>query len=138
MIRCSRPWPVHTRLASIDYVRSELNFQADRSYEIMTDFVLPWSYSEFEGQFVYVGETLRAAMTHNPYLKVFVASGLFDLGTPYSATDYTFNHLGLHESLRKNISMGYYEAGHMMYIHLPSLQQLKRDLAEFVRSSMPQ
>ena len=124
--------------ALYDYIRSELNFQADRAYEIMTDFVLPWSYSEFEGQFVYVGETLRAAMTRNPYLRVFVASGLFDLGTPYSATDYTINHMGLHESLRKNISMGYYEAGHMMYIHLPSLAELKRDLAKFIRDSVPQ
>ncbi|MFN2120932.1 MAG: S10 family peptidase [Anaerolineales bacterium] len=121
-----------------DYVRSELNFQADRSYEIMTDFVLPWSYPEFEGKFVYVGETLRSAMTQNPYLKVFVASGLFDLGTPYSATDYVINHLGLHESLRKNISTGTYEAGHMMYIHLPSLTRLKADLRRFIRSSMPE
>jgi len=123
--------------ALYDYIRSELNFQADRSYEIMTEFVLPWSYSEFEGKFVYVGETLRAAMTRNPHLKVFVASGLFDLGTPYSATDYTINHMGLHETLRKNIRMGYYEAGHMMYIHMPSLAELKRDLAEFIRASVP-
>jgi len=119
------------------YVRSELNFQADRSYEIITDLVLPWSYPEFEGKFVYVGETLRSAMTQNPYLKVFVASGLFDLGTPYSATDYVINHLGLHESLRKNISTGTYEAGHMMYIHLPSLERLKGDLSKFIRSSVP-
>ncbi len=124
--------------AFYDYIRSELNFQADRAYEIITDFVNPWSYSEFEGRFVYVGETLRAAMTRNPYLKVFVASGMFDLGTPYSATDYTINHLGLHESARKNISMEYYEAGHMMYIHMPSLAKLKQDLAKFMRAAVPQ
>jgi carboxypeptidase C (cathepsin A) len=124
--------------ALYDYVRSELNFQADRSYEIMTDFVLPWSYPEFEGKFVYVGETLRSAMTQNPYLRVFVASGLFDLGTPYAATDYVINHLGLDGSVRKNISTGTYEAGHMMYIHLPSLAQMKGDLSNFIRSSIPQ
>jgi carboxypeptidase C (cathepsin A) len=28
--------------------------------------------------------------------------------------------------------MAFYEAGHMMYIHLPSLQQLKQDLAAFI------
>jgi carboxypeptidase C (cathepsin A) len=123
--------------ALYEYVRAELKFESDRSYEIMTDFVLPWSYADFEGQFVYVGETLRSAMTRNPYLKVFVASGYFDLGTPYSATDYVINHLGLHESLRSNISMKYYEAGHMMYIHLPSLAELKKDLASFIRDSTP-
>lgn len=119
------------------YVRSELKFESDLSYEVLSEYVHPWSYAEFEGRFVDVGETLRSAMTRNPYLKVFVANGYFDLGTPYSATEYTFNHLGLHESLRKNVSMGYYEAGHMMYIHQPSLAALKKDLAAFLRSTRP-
>ena len=74
-------------------------------------------------------------MTLNKYLKVFVANGYYDLGTPYSATEYTFDHLGLDESLRGNISMGYYEAGHMMYIHMPSLKALKKDLAKFIRDA---
>ncbi len=123
--------------AFYDYVRSELKFESDLPYEVSSQIVHPWSYAEFEGRFVEVGETLRSAMTRNPYLKVFVANGYFDLGTPYSATEYTFNHLGLHDSLRKNVSMGYYEAGHMMYIHQPSLAALKKDLANFIRSTMP-
>jgi carboxypeptidase C (cathepsin A) len=76
-------------------------------------------------------------MTQNPFLKVFVANGYFDLATPYFATRYTFNHLGLDKDLQSNISMGYYEAGHMMYIHLPSLAQLKEDLAGFVQAATP-
>ncbi len=119
-----------------DYVRSELKFESDLPYEIITEAVYPWSYKEFENQFVNVGERLRAAMAHNPYLKVFVANGYYDLGTPYFATEYVFNHLGLDERARKNVSMGYYEAGHMMYIHLPSLAKLKDDLAAFIHSAM--
>jgi carboxypeptidase C (cathepsin A) len=122
--------------AFYDYVRGELKFESDLPYEILSGFVHPWSYKEFENGYVNVAETLRSAMTHNPYLKVFVANGYYDLGTPYFATEYTFNHLGLEESLRKNISMEYYEAGHMMYIHLPSLKQMKRDLAKFIKESM--
>jgi carboxypeptidase C (cathepsin A) len=122
--------------AFYDYVRADLKFESDLPYEILTEKVWPWSYAEFENHFVNVGETLRAAMTYNPYLKVFVANGYYDLGTPYFATEYTFNHLGLHESVRQNVSMGYYEAGHMMYIHLPSLAELKNDLVEFMRSAM--
>ncbi len=121
--------------AFYDYVRSELKFESDLPYEILNEKVWPWSYAEFENQFVNVGETLRAAMTYNPYLKIFVANGYYDLGTPYFATEYTFHHLGLHESVRENVSMGYYEAGHMMYIHLPSLVKLKDDLKEFIRSA---
>ncbi len=120
------------------YIRSDLNFETDLPYEVLAGFVWPWSYHEFENQFVNVGEKLRSAMAHNPYLKVFVANGYFDLGTPYFATDYVINHLGLDEAARQNVSMGYYEAGHMMYIHQPSLAQLKQDLAAFMKSAIPQ
>jgi carboxypeptidase C (cathepsin A) len=105
-------------------------------YEILNFQVWPWSYAEHENQYVYVAETLRKAMTINPYLKVFVANGYYDLATPYFATEYTFSHLGLDESLRGNISMGYYEAGHMMYAYLPSLAALKQDLAKFIKEAL--
>jgi carboxypeptidase C (cathepsin A) len=76
-------------------------------------------------------------MSINPHLKVFVANGYFDLATPYFATAYTFNRLGLDESLRGNVTQGFYEAGHMMYIHLPSLARMKQDLARFLRGATP-
>ena len=120
-----------------DYVRAELKFEADIPYEILSAKVHPWSFKEFEGQPIYVAETLRKAMTVNPHLKVFVANGYYDLGTPYFATEYTFSHLGLNPALRDNIRMAYYEAGHMMYIHLPSLEALKSDLADFIQDAMP-
>jgi carboxypeptidase C (cathepsin A) len=97
-----------------DYVRGELNFQSDLPYEILSGKVHPWSFAEHENQFVYVAETLREAMTANPFLRIHVANGYYDLATPFLATQYTFNHLGLDESLQKNISLSYYEAGHMM------------------------
>ena len=84
-----------------------------------------------------VTDTLRKAMTTNPYLKVFVASGYYDLATPYMATQYTFNHLGLDKSLQQNVSMSFYEAGHMMYVHQQSLIQLKKDLSSFIQLANP-
>lgn len=117
------------------YVRADLRFPSDLPYEILTGRVQPWSYREHENQYVSVGETLRHAMSINPFLKVFVANGYYDLATPYWATTYTFNHLQLDPSLQRNIAMGFYEAGHMMYIHQPSLAQLKRDLAQFIASA---
>ena len=65
-------------------------------------------------------------------MRVFVANGYYDLATPYFASEYTFNHLALDPTLRSNIVMRYYEAGHMMYVHLPSLEKLKGDLVEFL------
>ena len=121
-----------------DYVRRELNYDSDLAYEILTGRVRPWSYAQFENRYVDVSETLRSAMTQNPALKIFVANGYYDLATPYFATRYTFDHLSLDPSLRNNISMGYYEAGHMMYIHIPSLKALKADLEAFIDSAIPQ
>ena len=75
-------------------------------YEILNFQVWPWSYSEHENQYVYVAETLRKAMTTNPYLKVFVANGYYDLATPYFATEYTFSHLGLDEVAAREYQHG--------------------------------
>jgi carboxypeptidase C (cathepsin A) len=74
-------------------------------------------------------------MTQNPALKVHVANGYYDLATPYFATEYTFDHLGLPEHLRGNVSMSYYEAGHMMYIRQHDLEKLKEELGRFIRDS---
>ncbi|MFO7537227.1 MAG: peptidase S10 [Chloroflexota bacterium] len=119
-----------------DYVRRDLKFESDLPYEILTDKVWPWNYKKFQNSFVDVAETLRQAIAMNPYLKVYVANGYFDLATPYLATEYTFNHLGLPSAQQENISMGYFEAGHMMYLHLPSLAQLKEELAAFVETAV--
>jgi carboxypeptidase C (cathepsin A) len=120
-----------------DYVRGELNFESDLPYEILNGKVWPWSYAQFENNYVNVAETLRKAMSSNPYLKVHIANGYYDLATPYFATRYTFDHLGLDASLQDNISMSYYPAGHMMYIHMPSMAALKDNLVEFMQSALP-
>lgn len=119
-----------------DYANRELGFKKDIPYEVLSGQVHPWSYAEHENQFVYVAETLRQAMSINPHMKVFVANGYYDLATPYFATEYTFNHLGLDETLRQNIEMAYYEAGHMMYIHIPALEELKKDLDDFIQRAV--
>jgi carboxypeptidase C (cathepsin A) len=97
--------------------------------------VYPWSFKPYENRYVDVGETLRSAMTQNPFLHVFVAKGYYDLATPFFAADYTFEHLGLDPSLRDHLSGAYYESGHMVYAHLPSLAKLKQDTAQFIRAS---
>ncbi len=119
-----------------DYVRRALKFESDLPYEILNSKVWPWRF-DHDNQYIQVGETLRHAMTLNPYLKVFVANGYYDLATPHFATEYTFNHLGLDPELQANITMHYYEAGHMMYVHLPSLAQLHTDLSAFLQSALP-
>ena len=109
-----------------DYVRRELKYESDLPYEILTGNVRPWNYDRAQNRYVDVAETLRGAMTQNPYLKVFVANGYYDLATPFAATRYTFARMQLDPELRKNVSMDYYEAGHMMYIDSKAHARLKR------------
>jgi carboxypeptidase C (cathepsin A) len=119
-----------------DYVRNELKFESDLPYEVLTGRVRPWNYAPYENRYVNVAETLRQAMTQNPFLHVFVAQGYYDLATPFAAADYTFDHLELDPTLRPHLSGAYYEAGHMMYAHQPSLAKLKQDIAKFVQGSL--
>ena len=118
-----------------DYIRRELKFETDLPYEILTDKVRPWSYDRAQNRYVDVAETLRNAMSQNPYMKVFVANGYFDCATPFAATRYTFARMGLEPDVRKNVSMDYFEAGHMMYIDRASHARLKKDVSEFIRGA---
>jgi carboxypeptidase C (cathepsin A) len=115
-----------------DYVRSELKFEADAPYEVIKALYMTWGWADFSNRYAGVGETLRRAMTMNPRMRVLVASGYFDLATPHFAADYSFDHLGIPEELRANIDMSYYEAGHMMYAHKPSLAKLAAELRRFI------
>jgi carboxypeptidase C (cathepsin A) len=119
-----------------DYVRSELKYENDLNYEILTGRVSPWNYRQYTNRYLNVAETLRGAMSQNPALKVFVAGGYYDFATPYFAAKYTMDHLGLDDSLRPNITFTYYEAGHMMYVHMPSLVKLKADMKAFYEAAL--
>ncbi|MGH9160338.1 MAG: S10 family peptidase, partial [Vicinamibacteraceae bacterium] len=113
------------------YLRGELKYENDDVYEILTDKVRPWRPQE-SGRYTNVAPALRTAMAQNPHLRVLVANGYYDLATPFFATEYTFNHLAFDGDYRQRVRMTYYEAGHMMYIHGPSLERLKRELASFI------
>lgn len=109
------------------YVSAELKFKNELPYEILGGRVNPWNYNNVQNRYLNVAEDLRKAMSENPALKVWVLCGYYDLATPYFAAEYTFNTMGLRPEQRKNVNFTYYEAGHMMYIHKPSIAQTKID-----------
>jgi carboxypeptidase C (cathepsin A) len=120
------------------YMQEQLQYTPDRSYKLSADGAgRDWDWKHKNGFNPWwpgsldVAEDLRQAMSHNPHLKVFVANGWYDLATPFGASEYTFDHMGLDASLRGNVQFGYYESGHMIYLHVPALQALKGDLAKF-------
>jgi len=115
------------------YVREQLGYETDLNYEILSFKVNEnWKYQG--GQFPDTSEGLRAAFAKNPFMRVLVAQGYYDLATPFQAAYYSLAHMGLDASLRGNISISEYEAGHMMYVHEPSLAKLKADAADFIQA----
>jgi len=115
------------------YVRSELNYETDLNYVILGG-IGRWTWDR-ENAFVDVAENLANAMTANPFLKIHVSCGYYDLATPIFATRYTFDHMGIDPTLLSNITIDNYTAGHMMYLNLPDLKKSKADLARFIRSA---
>lgn len=118
----------------LDYVRRELEWESELPY-FTSGQVQPWDYAPYSNRYLNMVENLRSAMARNPYLKVLVANGYYDFATPFAATEYTFDHLGMEPSYRDRVTLKYYEGGHMMYIHPTLLRQLKRDVADFIQST---
>jgi len=119
-----------------DYLRNDLKVEDERVYEIISDKVHPWSYGRYNSRFPDATNTLRQTMSQNPYVKLFVASGYYDLATPPGSVTYSLDHLRLPKEQQKNITQKFYEGGHMMYIHEPSMKQLRADLEAFYKSAL--
>ena len=77
-------------------------------------------------------------LRENPNLKLFSANGYFDLATPFFETEFDIAHMNLDPSLKKNIRFGYYPSGHMIYLNVDALKQLKSDLAQFYSDALTQ
>jgi carboxypeptidase C (cathepsin A) len=119
----------------MDYIRKDLKWKEEDPYKVLTS-LWPWNFGTATNRYLSMTENLREAIVKNPSLKVYVGSGLYDLATPYFGTKYTFNHLRLDPSLKNNVTLSYFEAGHMMYISQPSLIKLKNELVEFYKMTL--
>ncbi len=118
------------------YLRTELNWHSDRLYRALPgDVVNNWNFRRrgFFGRVLApsVIPDLRQALHTNPSLRVFAASGLFDLATPFYTTEYELANVGLDPAVRSRITLGYYPAGHMIYLSDDALHSLRADLGRF-------
>ncbi|HMM80959.1 MAG TPA: hypothetical protein PKC65_13145 [Pyrinomonadaceae bacterium] len=118
-----------------DYVRRDLGFKSDMEYYILGGGVGRWDFSS-DNAYADTSSALRSAMAKNPYMKIMIAAGYYDMATPFYAAEYTVSAMNLDPSLRKNISFDYYDSGHMMYIDVPSLMKLHSDASAFISGSM--
>ncbi len=118
------------------YVRGDLGFKSDVEYYILGGGITsPWNYN-VTNQYADTSIPMKDAMAKNPYMKILISCGYYDMATPFAAAEYTVSAMNLDPSLRKNISFEYYEAGHMMYIDTRGLKKLHDDEAAFIRRSL--
>lgn len=121
------------------YIRDELQFGKDKTYRVSSeDAGGKWNWKRGRESGVNgmnVESDLTQALITNPHLQVEVENGLFDLATPFFATEYTMDHLELPRRLQGNIHLNYYDAGHMMYLHEEDLAKLKSNIAAFIESA---
>ncbi|HWV25461.1 MAG TPA: hypothetical protein VNZ58_14835 [Thermomicrobiales bacterium] len=116
------------------YFRTELGYESDVEYHILRG--LDWNWGDAGNGYSDTSDDLRAAFTKNPYMKVFVASGYYDLATPYYATEYTLSHMNLDREVRGNIVVDEYQTGHMVYIDYKAMLQLKESVSAFIKDAI--
>ena len=127
--------PAYT-MAALGYMGRELGLATTQRYEILSMEVHKqwnWNRGEDKGNgYASTSGDLARAMRRNPHLKVLVASGHYDLGTPYSASNWSLAQLDAPPEVLARIEHHYYDAGHMMYTREADLVKLKADLVAWL------
>jgi carboxypeptidase C (cathepsin A) len=122
-----------------NYVRSELGYKSDMPYYVFAQqagFEGKWDWGSAGDGFPDTASALRRALVRDPFLKVLVMEGYYDLATPYFAANYTMDHLDLMPNYRSQISYATYEAGHMVYLPIDGLKKMNSDEADFIEKAV--
>jgi carboxypeptidase C (cathepsin A) len=125
-------------MAANAYFQSVLGISTDQKYAVFSDIAHKewnWLQDESKGNsYTSTSNSLARALRRNPHLRVLVASGYYDLGTPYSASDWSLSRLDLTPEVMARITHHYYDAGHMMYTRTDDLLKLKADLKNWLQA----
>jgi carboxypeptidase C (cathepsin A) len=123
-----------------NYLRTELSYKSDMPYRVFA-YDQPgfqkWEWGNAVEGFPSTAGGLRSAMIKNPYMKILVMEGYYDLATPFTAANWTMDHLDLGPQSRQNISYATYKSGHMVYVDRAEHDKMKRDLVEFMEKCLP-
>ncbi len=117
-----------------DYVRRELKYESDLPYNVLVD-VEPWKYPDVNS-YLDVAEDLRKAMIRNPYLKVWVCCGYYDLATPYFGAEHIVHQMYLDPAISSNIALTFYDSGHMIYLRKTCREKFRQDFDTFLNGAL--
>ena len=128
-------------MAALAYFGEQLGLVREERYQLLSmDVNKAWNWNRGEAKgngFASTSDDLSLALRRNAHLRVLVASGRYDLGTPYSASDWSLAQLDVPPDVMARVEHHYYEAGHMMYTREPDLVKMERDLARWLASPLP-
>lgn len=116
-----------------DYLQKDLGVDAPLKTYISSNGVIKfWDFSTYDSSSAPdLMQRIRRSLVYNPSMRVFAGSGYYDCRTPFTATEYAFEHLNLPPSYKKNCTFEYYEAGHGFVFDLNCLKKLHKDLIKF-------
>ncbi len=129
--------------AALAYFAS-LGVPVEERYEVLNLEVLrSWTWQRGDPKdlkarrfgFACTSTDLGRALRRNPHMRVFVASGRYDLGTPYSASDWSLAQLDIPAEVATRITHKYYDAGHMFYTREVDLHQFHGDLGAWLKGA---
>jgi len=115
-----------------DYVKNELKWETSLHYPSSGN-VRPWTY--VQNRYMDMTDTLRLTMAKNPFLKVLLVCGYYDMATYVGGAEFNLTHLAYDRQITDRVSYTYYEGGHMMYIRPSAHAELKKDVAAFIRTA---
>ena len=118
------------------FVRQVLGYRTTLIYRPTYSVFNQWDWKHNGNLPTNTAQDLASAMTYDPNLRIFSGNGYYDLATPFFATVYTLNHLNIPPQLQKNISYGFYESGHMVYLHPQALAQFHDDLERWYTETL--
>jgi carboxypeptidase C (cathepsin A) len=123
-------------MAAHAYMSETLGVESAARYEVLSmDAHKQWNWNRGEDKgnsYACTSPDLSRALRRNPHLRVLVASGHYDLGTPYSATDWSLAQLDAPPDVLTRVQHHYFDAGHMMYTREADMKKLKQDLATWL------
>jgi carboxypeptidase C (cathepsin A) len=123
------------------FTREVLKFGGDRPYRNTNGAGGRWNWTRAGGGGFFPGAPnvqgdLVRAMIANPHMVVQVENGYYDMATPFFPAEFTMSHLGLPARLQKNITLKYYESGHMMYLRDEDRVALRDNLIAFIDNGL--
>ena len=135
--------PAYT-MGFLDYFHGSLGVSKDLQYATSAyakeGFKWDWKHqgNNFWGADAAVTTVpdMAEALSKDPHVEVLIMNGYYDLATVFHGVEHSISHMGLPPSATDRIKMTYYEAGHMMYTHLPSAKLFREDLKKLIQDTV--